>query len=168
MTPSWIAKLAVAGATCLGAVGFARVAIESRSRYLMVDELMADPTVGRDLEVHGWISPGTIVRDRELVSFELQKDGRTLRVIGALPPCDCIKDQREVIVMGQLAPADDMAGLAARLHVGVARGLVLDATNMACKCPGKYDGARPQLDDQCALSAEGARPPRAPRAETFR
>jgi cytochrome c-type biogenesis protein CcmE len=123
MTPNRIALTVAVAAVVAGVIGFARAVDGAEPKYVMVDELVANPIYDRDLKIHGWIAPGTIHRGCLGDSFELQRDGKRVIVKAVLLPGACIRDQAEVVVMGQLEA-----------------GMVVDATDVNCKCAESYDG----------------------------
>jgi cytochrome c-type biogenesis protein CcmE len=100
---------------------------ESMQYYKYVDEVMADPQVwqGKKLQVHGYVTPGSIGRKRDALEyrFELQRNGQALTAYykGITP--DAFKDEAEVVLTGELTP----------------EGFV--ATDMTAKCPSKYEAA---------------------------
>jgi cytochrome c-type biogenesis protein CcmE len=118
-------------------------------RYVMVDELVAGgmaADVGKQLQVHGFVEPGTIV-DRVIEgevhrTFRLYHAGKRLRVFLTGPTPDFFRDDSEVIAEGRLVEASKLADLAADLHVPLESDLEVgfDATDVLGKCPGKYDG----------------------------
>lgn len=100
---------------------------ESLQYYKYVDEVMADSQSlqGRKLQVHGYVTPGSIGRKKDALEyrFDVQYRGKTLRAYyNGIPP-DAFKDEAEVVLTGQLTP----------------EGFV--ATDMTAKCPSKYEAA---------------------------
>jgi hypothetical protein len=117
--------------------------------YKMVDELMADDLSrwkGKELKVHGWVDAGSIreqvVDQRVQRTFLLQKAGKKIRVFSAGPRPDTFKDQAEVVVTGHLVLASEKRELARSLGLTleVDHAYVVDASELAAKCPSKYDG----------------------------
>jgi hypothetical protein len=147
MTSRRIVLVALTVGTTLGALGFARAWRPDRT-YVMVDDLMArrETSGDRDLEIHGWIRPGTIVHRGAMTALVLEKDGRQVHVIGDLRATDCLRDQAELVVAGQLVAARAMAGPIAELKLVVADDVVFDAVAMSCKCASMYQGRPEPLD----------------------
>jgi cytochrome c-type biogenesis protein CcmE len=104
---------------------------ESMQYYKYVDEVTAEPEAwqGRNLQVHGYVVPGSIGRKRDALEyqFDLQRNGQVIRAYytGIVP--DTFKDDAEVVLTGQLTPNGFMA------------------TDMTAKCPSKYDEAAPKV-----------------------
>jgi cytochrome c-type biogenesis protein CcmE len=103
---------------------------ESMQYYKYVDEVTADPAAweGKNLQVHGYVVPGSIGRKRDALEyrFQLQRNGRVMTAyFNGLTP-DTFKDDAEVVLTGQLTPD----------------GFV--ATEMTAKCPSKYEDAAPK------------------------
>jgi cytochrome c-type biogenesis protein CcmE len=100
---------------------------ESMQYYKYVDEVVASPGEwsGKKLQVHGYVVPGSIGRQRERLEyrFDVQRNGKTLRAFytGVVP--DTFKDDAEVVLTGQLTADGFMA------------------TDMTAKCPSKYEEA---------------------------
>jgi cytochrome c-type biogenesis protein CcmE len=94
-------KVVATMAIAIGAAALCYRAADGPPKYRMVDELTrADD--GKELRVHGWVKPGTlVVRDRAYM-FALQKAGREVVVIGNGVLPDTLKPQSEVIVRGTL------------------------------------------------------------------
>ena len=103
---------------------------EDMQYYKFVDEVVTQPAAweGKTLQVHGYVVPGTIKRKRDALDyrFELQRNGQVMHAnyIGIVP--DTFKDDAEVVLTGYLTPD----------------GFV--ATEMAAKCPSKYEEAPPK------------------------
>lgn len=127
-----VVKVVATLAIVCGAVGFLIVSSVDAgvSYYLHVDEVTRDPGkwVGKPLQLHGYVKPGTIVTrpdgttiDRTFVE---QWQGATLEVHfrGVVP--DTFKDNAEVVAKGRLRP-----------------GGVFEADDLTAKCPSKYQGA---------------------------
>ena len=110
---------------------------ESMQYYKYVDEVMAQPDAwqGKKLQVHGYVVPGSrMIKPNTLdYSFDLHRNGKTIRAYytGVVP--DTFKDDAEVVLTGQLSPDGSSA-----------------ATEMTAKCPSKYEEAP-------ALSTSGAK-----------
>jgi cytochrome c-type biogenesis protein CcmE len=104
---------------------------ESMQYYKYVDEVTANPEawMGKKLQVHGYVVPGSIGRKRERLEyrFEIQRNGQTIRAFytGATP--DTFKDEAEVVLTGTLTAEGFMA------------------TDMTAKCPSKYEEAPPNF-----------------------
>jgi cytochrome c-type biogenesis protein CcmE len=100
---------------------------ESMQYYKYVDEVMAEPGSwqGKKLQVHGYVTPGSIGRKRDALEyrFEMQRNGKVMQAYYTGIPPDAFKDDAEVVVTGELTPA----------------GFV--ATDMTAKCPSKYEEA---------------------------
>ena len=101
---------------------------ESMQYYKYVDEVVGSQQewTGKNLQVHGYVVPGSIGRKRDRLEyqFEIQRNGKTLKAYytGVVP--DTFKDDSEVVLTGQLAD----------------HGFV--ATDMTAKCPSKYEEAK--------------------------
>jgi cytochrome c-type biogenesis protein CcmE len=101
---------------------------ESMQYYKYVDEVVGSQQewTGKNLQVHGYVVPGSIGRKRDRLEyqFEIQRNGKTLKAYysGIVP--DTFKDDSEVVLTGQLAD----------------HGFV--ATEMTAKCPSKYEEAK--------------------------
>jgi cytochrome c-type biogenesis protein CcmE len=104
---------------------------ESMQYYKYVDEVTADPAgwQGKNLQVHGYVVPGSIKRKRDALEyqFDIQRNGQVIRAYytGVVP--DTFKGEAEVVLTGQLTPT----------------GFV--ATDMTAKCPSKYEEAAPKI-----------------------
>ena len=104
---------------------------ESMQYYKYVDEVTADPAAwqGKNLQVHGYVVPGSIGRKRDALEykFDIQRNGQVIRAYytGVVP--DNFKDEAEVVLTGQLTPNGFMA------------------TEMTAKCPSKYEEAAPKV-----------------------
>jgi cytochrome c-type biogenesis protein CcmE len=103
---------------------------ESMQYYKYVDEVAAQPQLweGKNLQVHGYVVPGSIGRKRDALEyqFDLQRNGKVIRAYysGIVP--DTFKDEAEVVLTGQLTD----------------KGFI--ATDMTAKCPSKYEEAAPK------------------------
>ena len=93
-------KLLITGAVALLGVGFlVYSSLANAGRYRMVDKLMAAPTdfVGKKLQVHGWVEPGSIkewIDHQETVrTFVLEKNGKRIMVEHRGPAPDTFKDR---------------------------------------------------------------------------
>jgi cytochrome c-type biogenesis protein CcmE len=101
---------------------------ESMQYYKYVDEVMAQPDAwqGKKLQVHGYVVPGSrfFVPNTLDYTFDLHRNGQTIRAYysGVVP--DTFKDDAEVVLTGKLA-ADG----------------TFHATDMTAKCPSKYEEA---------------------------
>lgn len=110
---------------------------ESMQYYKYVDEVTAEPQAwhGKKLQIHGNVVPGTrMVKPKTLdYSFELQRNGKTIKAYytGVVP--DTFKDDAEVVLTGELKPDN-----------------TFHATEMTAKCPSKYEEA------PAALKTSGA------------
>ena len=104
---------------------------ESMQYYKYVDEVAGkhDTWVGKTLQVHGYVVPGSIGRKRDALEyqFDLQRNGQAIRAYysGVVP--DTFKDEAEVVLTGQFTD----------------KGFV--ATDMTAKCPSKYEEAPPKI-----------------------
>ena len=100
---------------------------ESLQYYKYVDEVVAAPHEwqGKNLQVHGYVVPGSIGRDPDKLDyrFDLQHNGKVIRAYytGVVP--DNFKDDAEVVLTGRL------------------KGDGFSATDMTAKCPSKYEEA---------------------------
>jgi cytochrome c-type biogenesis protein CcmE len=128
-------KLLITGAVALLGVGFlVYSSLANSGRYRMVDKLMAAPSdfVGKKLQVHGWVEPGSIkewIDHQETVrTFVLEKNGKRIKVENRGPAPDTFKDQSEVVATGRLEERDGQ--------------YVLVAKELSAKCPSKYEGAQ--------------------------
>ena len=101
---------------------------ESMQYYKYVDEVMAQPDAwhGKKLQVHGYVVPGSrmIKPDSLDYSFDLHRNGKTIRAYytGVVP--DTFKDNAEVVLTGELTTDGSF-----------------HATEMTAKCPSKYEEA---------------------------
>lgn len=124
-------KVAVTAAVLASALGIMLYTTmgESMQYYKYVDEVVAQPASwhGKNLQVHGYVVPGSIGRKRDALEyqFDLQRNGHVMRAYytGVVP--DTFKDEAEVVLTGQLTPNGFMA------------------TEMTAKCPSKYEEAAP-------------------------
>lgn len=102
---------------------------ENMQYYKYVDEVLAEPGAwqGKNLQVHGYVVPGSIARKRDSLDyrFDLHRNGKTLRAYYSGPTPDNFKDDAEVVLTGQLT-SDGFT-----------------ATDMTAKCPSKYEEAPP-------------------------
>ena len=105
---------------------------ESMQYYKYVDEVMAQPDAwhGKRLQVHGYVVPGSrMIKPATLdYSFDLHRNGKTIKAYytGVVP--DTFKDDAEVVLTGELRPDGSF-----------------HATEMTAKCPSKYEEAPPAL-----------------------
>ena len=105
---------------------------ESMQYYKYVDEVMAEPAAwhGKKLQVHGHVVPGSrMMKPQSLdYTFELHRNGKTIKAYytGVVP--DTFKDDAEVVLTGELGPDNSF-----------------HATEMTAKCPSKYEEAPPTL-----------------------
>jgi cytochrome c-type biogenesis protein CcmE len=109
-------------------------------RYFQtLEEFQAEGEYGMPVRIHGFVAPGSIVRDvpAKEVRFAVQNDpphqaGRSAHVLSVvyagLETPDLFKDAAEVIVEGKL---DGSAGTAIFL-----------ADNVLAKCPSKFEAKR--------------------------
>jgi len=80
---------------------------ESMQYYKYVDEVMAQPDAwqGKKLQVHGYVVPGSRMQVPATLdySFDLHRNGKTIRAYysGVVP--DTFKDNAEVVLTGQLS-----------------------------------------------------------------
>jgi cytochrome c-type biogenesis protein CcmE len=101
---------------------------ESMQYYKYVDELMVQPEAwhGKKLQVHGYVVPGSrFIKPKTLdYTFDLHRNGKTIRAYytGIVP--DTFKDDAEVVLTGELKPDGSF-----------------HATEMTAKCPSKYEEA---------------------------
>jgi cytochrome c-type biogenesis protein CcmE len=101
---------------------------ESMQYYKYVDEVMVQPEAwhGKRLQVHGYVVPGSRMVKRESLdyTFDLHRNGKTIRAYytGIVP--DTFKDDAEVVLTGELKPDGSF-----------------HATEMTAKCPSKYEEA---------------------------
>ena len=116
-------------ATAFGIMLFTTMG-ESMQYYKYVDEVTAQPEAwhGKNLQVHGYVVPGSIGRKRDVLEYEfdIQRNGKVIRAYytGIVP--DTFKDDAEVVLTGQLTD----------------KGFI--ATDMTAKCPSKYEEAAPK------------------------
>ena len=99
---------------------------ESMQYYKYVDEVVGSQSdwTGKKLQVHGYVVPGSIGRNKELkYRFDIQRNGKTMRAFytGIVP--DTFKDDSEVVLTGVLTKDGFMAN------------------DMTAKCPSKYEAA---------------------------
>ncbi|HET9386192.1 MAG TPA: cytochrome c maturation protein CcmE [Gemmatimonadales bacterium] len=104
---------------------------ENMQYYKYVDEVTASPDawMGKKLQVHGYVVPGSIgrSRDRQVYRFDIQRNGKTIRAFYTGAPPDTFKDEAEVVLTGTLTAEGFMA------------------TDMTAKCPSKYEEAPPNF-----------------------
>jgi cytochrome c-type biogenesis protein CcmE len=107
------------------------IAPAAEPTYLMVDELLArdlGELAGRPLKVHGFVEAGSIrtqiVAQASVRTFVLGVRGKRLRVTAKGPVPDTFRDQAELVATGRL--------------VGDDSGYVLEASELAAKCPSRY------------------------------
>lgn len=110
-----------------------RVELEPPINYMMVDDLVkADMTrwKNREIKVHGYVKPASIetttIGKQQFRTFIIHKGGKELRASAKGPVPDTFKDGMEVVVTGQLVDES---------------GYLLDASDIAAKCPSKYEGS---------------------------
>ena len=134
MQSSTLSKVALSIAVSVGAVGFFFYSSQSHtSRYKMVDQVMAAPDqwMGKPMQVHGFVEPGSIHEDiveQETVrTFILENHGQRILVRNKGPKPDSFRDRSEVVAEGKIV---DESGQP-----------VLVATGLMAKCPSKYQGA---------------------------
>ena len=100
---------------------------DSMQYYKYVDEVAAAPQEwqGKNLQVHGYVVPGSIGRKRDSLDYEfdLQRNGKVIRAYYTGVAPDTFKDDAEVVLTGQFTDHGFMA------------------TNMTAKCPSKYEEA---------------------------
>jgi cytochrome c-type biogenesis protein CcmE len=105
---------------------------ESMQYYKYVDEVMVQPEAwhGKKLQVHGYVVPGSrMIKPASLdYTFELHRNGKTIKAFytGVVP--DTFKDDAEVVLTGELHQDGSF-----------------HATEMTAKCPSKYEEAPPTL-----------------------
>ncbi|MEZ4367287.1 MAG: cytochrome c maturation protein CcmE [Kofleriaceae bacterium] len=144
MNTQTLLKLVVTSAVVVvGGLGFLLYSSRAdAARYAMVDVVMDGPDqwVGHDMQIHGWVEPGSI---REQIegqtmrrTFVLTKGGKRIAVRHEGPTPDTFKDQSEVVASGRLAKVEG--------------GYEFTATELMAKCPSKYEGAEAnrKLDDK--------------------
>jgi cytochrome c-type biogenesis protein CcmE len=129
-------KIVITLALIVGGVGllFYSSLAETVSYYKHVDEVMAGPEtwVDKDLQVHGFVEPGSIHRRIEQqvtkVDFVLENKGKRIAVRsdGAAVIPDTFKDLAEVVAKGRL-----QRGPNGEYH--------LETHEILAKCPSKYE-----------------------------
>ena len=142
MHRSTLAKLALTIVVGISAVGFFFYSSQNHtSRYKMVDQVMAAPQqwMGKPMQVHGWVEPGSIQEDiiaQETVrTFVLANNGQRLMVRNKGPKPDSFRDRSEVVAEGKIVDEHGQP--------------VMIATSLMAKCPSKYQGAsKDKLFDQ--------------------
>jgi cytochrome c-type biogenesis protein CcmE len=143
-------KIAMCG---LAAAGSYLVLTHDSQHYMMVDALLAeglDHWADKDIKVHGFVEGASIsqtIVDHQMVrSFVLAKNGGRLRVFTKGPVPDTFRDDAEVVAVGHLVAAGDMAGLAGALKIRAdsEHSYVLDTNELMAKCPDHYDRAPTQ------------------------
>jgi len=128
-------KILITVAVIGGVLGFfVYSSLGSATHYMMVDKLLEspDPWVDKELKVHGWVTPGSIVPIKEKDTpigrtFVLEKEGKKIQVEHRGPAPDTFKDNSEVVATGVLRRRDGT--------------LVVEAAELSAKCPSKYQGA---------------------------
>jgi cytochrome c-type biogenesis protein CcmE len=129
-----VVKIAVTAAVVVGGLGYLLVASTSSAMeyYKHVDEVIGQEQAWRHkrLQVHGHVVAGSIRKIPGTLDwrFEVEHNGKTLRVhyLGIVP--DTFKDGSEVVCKGQL---------------GVDGTLEVSSGGVMAKCPSKYDGKDP-------------------------
>ncbi len=131
-------KLAITALVVMAGMVFVVYSVLANSgHYRMVDQLMAapEPFVGKRLQVHGYVEPGTIhkqiVNQQAIETFVLEKDGKRITVENTGPAPDNFADQAEVIATGRLENRNGQ--------------YFLVSDQLDAKCPSKYEGARSNL-----------------------
>ena len=150
MQKSTLAKIALTAAVAVAGVGFfVKSTLGHTTHYKMVDELMATDLASwkdKEIKVHGWVLAGsikqTVVNQETQRTFVLQKGGKKIRVFSNGPVPDTFKDQAEVVVTGHLIPASEKRELAQALGVTLDHEYAVDASELAAKCPSKYEEAK--------------------------
>jgi cytochrome c-type biogenesis protein CcmE len=100
---------------------------EGTEYYKHVEEVTANPAEwqGKNLQLHGYIVPGTIFRKRDSLDyvFKVQSKGATVSAsyTGVVP--DTFKDEAEVVLKGRLE----------------AEGFRVVPNGIMAKCPSKYE-----------------------------
>ena len=102
---------------------------ESAEYYKHVEEVMVSPQpwYGKKLQLHGFVTSGSILRRRESLDykFTVESKGKTVpvRYTGVVP--DTFKDGAEVVLKGRLS----------------ADGFAVEPDGVMAKCPSKYDAS---------------------------
>ena len=100
---------------------------EGTEYYKHVDEVMAQPEqwYGKKLQLHGFVVPNSIHRDRNTLDhwFQVQQNGKIVSATytGVVP--DTFKSDSEVVLKGMLSPD----------------GFKVQHNGVMAKCPSKYE-----------------------------
>ena len=100
---------------------------EGTEYYKHVDEVMAQPEqwYGKKLQLHGFVVPNSIHRDRNTLDhwFQVQQNGKIVSATytGVVP--DTFKSDSEVVLKGTLSPD----------------GFTVSPNGVMAKCPSKYE-----------------------------
>lgn len=139
MLNTMIGKIILTGVLVLGGGGFlVYSSLEDAQYYEMVDVVAAEPGkwVEKDLKIHGYVEPGSIVEQREngemMRTFVLEKNGKKVKVKFAGVKVDNLKDRAEVVAQGRLHDRNGQ--------------LEFEAHELTAKCPSKYQGAQSNRD----------------------
>jgi cytochrome c-type biogenesis protein CcmE len=128
-----VVQIAPTAAVIVTAVALYIHASRTEPRYVFVDEVVNDLDAyeGKELRVHGYVSPGTVdgVIEGWSSYFVIKQNRSYLKVVNHNTLPDTVRDNAEVIVTGRLVRDDDR------------RGWYLDGTTVLAKCPTKYEGA---------------------------
>lgn len=107
---------------------------EGRSYYVTCDEVAASASefTDTDLKLAGVVVDGSIVRDGDILTFELEYDGATfpVRYIGMDPVPDTFKDGVEAVVDGRLLADGSFEG-----------------KRIQAKCASKYESDGPDASE---------------------
>jgi len=129
-----VALVVVSAVILAGVVGFFRYSASKHTgAYRMVDQVVVGYSqwVGKPIQVHGWVEPGTIheeIVDQETVrTFVLEHKGKRILVRNKGPKPDSFRDRSEVVAEGKIVDENGEP--------------VLIATSLMAKCPSKYEGA---------------------------
>lgn len=139
MLHTMIGKVILTGVLALAGGGFlVYSSLDDAQYYEMVDQVADDPSkwVDKDLRLHGYVEPGSIVEDRsgsELTrTFLLEKNGKKVKVRFAGIKVDNLKDRAEVVAQGRFHDRNGQ--------------LEFEAQELMAKCPSKYQGAQSNRD----------------------
>ena len=113
---------------------------ESMQYYKYVDEVVGSQSdwTGKKLQVHGYVVPGSIGRNKELkYRFDIQRNGKTMRAFytGIVP--DTFKDDSEVVLTGVEGPGEaverhPLDGSAERLDSRVSHAVTAFMVLLSC------------------------------------
>ncbi len=136
MRNSTVLKIVLTAALLLAGGGFLVYASLGDAQYYeFVDVVAKEPAKwkGRDLKLHGYVVPGSIVGTGTSWAFTLERNGEKVAIEFQGVKPDNLKDRSEVVAQGKLHTFDNGS-------------ILLRSTDLMAKCPSKYEGAKSNQD----------------------